>query len=122
MGKGENACNQHFLLSANIFYPFKDRFHSLSQNEIVIYKFCHSIWSSIKLCLLKKGSTLPPPIPPSKKEKKKKNFYMSAVQVFLKHWEKEQLLQFSSNLKISYACSFSLEESKFIIWEMFRFC
>ena len=30
VGKGENAGNQHLLLSNNVFYPIKDRNHHLS--------------------------------------------------------------------------------------------
>ena len=48
-GKGENACNQHFLLSHNVFFLIRKRIHHFSQ-----HLFCHlqmiRILTSLKLC------------------------------------------------------------------------
>ena len=56
VGKGEDACNQHFFLFPLCFQPVKKK-PQISIFEK--YLFCHlqrlSIWTSVKFCHLVKG-------------------------------------------------------------------
>ena len=98
-----------FSFSNTVLYPFKDKSYYFSHIKFVAcpgFELGHppKLWFGKELTL---SQTSP-------------GVYMSAVQVFWKHCGKkrncstrlENSLPFSSNLKLSSATSFSLEESK----------
>ena len=90
----------HFLLFPQYFLPCQ-RENSSIQPHLFLRQQLLSIWTSLKFCCLVKVLTL---------SKTSPGFYVSAVQVFLKHCGKRRNCSLTSNFSFSHCVFYPFGE------------